>query len=384
MAILRPHELTPSQFPIPHRALGAYAEVHPLLDLCRRGKLYEVEAWIDSGHPIQFEASADRKLQRRATALGIAVEKGFHSLAALLLANGYNPNGDYRSMLPGVVRKGDVGTAELLLRFGACPQCVDFCEVLESGESGLVDRFIEAGVDPCREDAVARALANPYQRNAQRFVRQYRERFPELQQQVDLALYEAAENSKLRSVAVLLWLGGNPHAEMVRTKRGGRQRLGLTAFESALWCTDGRIIELMLKQPIPRDRLNPLLIESPCHRWPAVVRKLLDQGANPNLREGQGVSVLYIFASIALWDSKRPHGEFQRFVESLELLLKAGARWSDAKPELEYLQRDIQGAGQRNAETVLTLLTQYHAIPGELAESMREARRKRTATRRRR
>lgn len=32
-------------------------------------------------------------------------------------------------------------------------------------------------------------------------------------------------------------------------------------------------------------------------------------------------------------------------MESLELLSKAGARFSDANPELEYLQKDIQGAG---------------------------------------
>lgn len=79
MPIVRPNDLTSTDFPVPHRSLGTFLEVQPLLELCRRGKLYEVEAWIDTGRPLQFSASADRKLQRRATVLGIAIDQGFHT-----------------------------------------------------------------------------------------------------------------------------------------------------------------------------------------------------------------------------------------------------------------------------------------------------------------
>ena len=70
------------------------AEIEALLALCRAGKLFEVEAWIDEGRPIQCEPPSDSKLQRRPTPLQVAVAKRFHSLAAPLLANGYDPHGD--------------------------------------------------------------------------------------------------------------------------------------------------------------------------------------------------------------------------------------------------------------------------------------------------
>ena len=87
----RPSELTPADFPIAHRPCAEFSAVEPLLTLCTSGKLYEVETWIAEGRPLQFPPPEDRKLQRRSTALQIAVERGFHSLAALLLANGYDP-----------------------------------------------------------------------------------------------------------------------------------------------------------------------------------------------------------------------------------------------------------------------------------------------------
>lgn len=77
------------ELPTATRALGSVDEVLPLLQLCAAGKLYEVEVWIDEGRPLQFPPPSDRKLQRVDTALQIAVARGFHSLAALLLANGY-------------------------------------------------------------------------------------------------------------------------------------------------------------------------------------------------------------------------------------------------------------------------------------------------------
>ena len=60
-----PVELGPQDFPIKHRSLGSLAEVEPLLDLCARGKLYEVEEWIMQGKPTQHPPPTDRKLLRR-------------------------------------------------------------------------------------------------------------------------------------------------------------------------------------------------------------------------------------------------------------------------------------------------------------------------------
>src|SRR5687768_16014102 len=128
----RPSDITAADFPIPPRPCGDLIAVEPLLALCASGKLYEVEKWIAEGHPLQFPVPEDRKLQRRSTALQIAVERRFHSLASLLLANGYDPNGDYYECLSPAVRAKDREMIELLLRFGADAKTLDFCTVLET------------------------------------------------------------------------------------------------------------------------------------------------------------------------------------------------------------------------------------------------------------
>jgi hypothetical protein len=57
--------------------------------MCREGRLYNVERWIGEGKPLQLAPEAIRKGTRPKTALQIALETGQHSLAFLLLRNGY-------------------------------------------------------------------------------------------------------------------------------------------------------------------------------------------------------------------------------------------------------------------------------------------------------
>ena len=60
-----------------------------LHELCRQGRLYDVERWIVEGKPLQLTPEAIAKGTRPKTALQIALETGQHSLALLLLKSGY-------------------------------------------------------------------------------------------------------------------------------------------------------------------------------------------------------------------------------------------------------------------------------------------------------
>ena len=64
-------------------------DLRPLLQLCREGRLYDVEHWIAEGKPLQLAPEAIRKGTRPKTALQIVLETGQHSLASLLLKSGY-------------------------------------------------------------------------------------------------------------------------------------------------------------------------------------------------------------------------------------------------------------------------------------------------------
>jgi len=347
--------------------------VEPLLALCLSGKLYEVERWIADGRPLQFSPPGDRKLQRRSTALQIAVERRFYSLAALLLANGYDPNGDYYECLTPAVQAKDREMVDLLLRFGADPQCVDFCAVLETCDRALMDRFIEAGIDPCRGNAVARALG--YRgRPILGFVRQYRDRFPGFQRQVDIALRVAAEAENPRRIALMLWLGGSPHAEVPATAEDDRgNTIGDTAFESSLWARKPEILTQFLKRPIPKERIESLLFRVSYRARPDLTRRLLGEGANPNSMSEEGYPVLHGFITSLLWrSSRRTAEECERGIEALELMLKAGAKWALDERQLKGLRRDLADGESKIVVRLLDLLHQYDAVtPEQLYELTR-------------
>lgn len=90
-------------------------EIAELCTLCAEGRLYEVEAWIDKGLPVQCEPPTERKLRKLRTPLQIAVKRGFYSLAELLLLNGYEPNGDASSSLRLAVEGKNVPMIDLLV-----------------------------------------------------------------------------------------------------------------------------------------------------------------------------------------------------------------------------------------------------------------------------
>jgi hypothetical protein len=98
------------------------AELH---QLCREGRLYDVEAWIKAGHPLQL-GSEGAYGHRFPIALTIAIEKRRHSLLPLLLCNGYRL--DLEPISPLSV-------------------------ALEARRRDLVDRFWAWGADPLRVSA---------------------------------------------------------------------------------------------------------------------------------------------------------------------------------------------------------------------------------------
>lgn len=370
----RPSELTAADFPIARRPVGEFVDVAPLLALCASGKLYEVEQWIAENRPIQFPLSDDRKQKRRSTALQIAIERRFHSLAALLLANGYDPNGDYYGCLSPAVTAKDRDMIDLLLRFGADPQSVDFCTVLETCDRAIMDRFIEAGVDPCRENAVARALSFKG-RPILGFIKQYRDRYPDFQRQIDIALRIFTEEESLRGVALMLWVGANPHAEVPSTAYESERtnEIGSTAFESALWSRKPEILTQFLKKKIPADRIPELLSTVAYRNRPDIVQRLLDEGADVNAIDEEGDPVLRRYVGALLWCySPRTPDERERGFQALELILKAGAKWSLDERHLKSLRRDLADGESKVVIRLLELLHKHRVFtPDQLCELTR-------------
>ena len=64
-----------------------------LCRLCREGKLFAVQEWFKGGGKPEFAPK-----HRRDWAMGIAIEKGFHSLVEVLLRNGSKPTAKHLAL----------------------------------------------------------------------------------------------------------------------------------------------------------------------------------------------------------------------------------------------------------------------------------------------
>ena len=367
----RPFEINDADLPITHRIKGDFSAVEPVLALCFGGRLYEVEAWISDGRPIQFPPQTDRKLLRQSTPLHIAVSRGFHSLAAVLLANGYDPNGDYYENLTPAVTARDHDMVNLLLRFGADPNSVDFCTVLETCDRALMDRFIAAGADPCRDNAVARALYFKY-RPILGFIKQYREQFPCLQRQIDIALHADTERGNSRGIALMLWLGADPHADTPSSPYDEEDSgVGRSAFEQALWLHSPETMRAFLKMPIPHDNVQRLLCRASYHCVPDVVQRLLEEGADPNFIDEDGHPVLCGFFTALIWAlGPRSADETQQGLEALDIILAAGAKWTPDERQLRSFRRKLRKMAPSAARGVIELLRKHQGLKPDLLHEL--------------
>ena len=59
------------------RTARSPAELFPLIDFCRAGKLKEVGEWIAAGKPLDPPKSMKKRSRRRQSPLDVAIEKGF-------------------------------------------------------------------------------------------------------------------------------------------------------------------------------------------------------------------------------------------------------------------------------------------------------------------
>jgi len=299
---------------------------------------------------------------------------GFHSLAALLLANGYDPNGDYYECISPAVWAKDHDLVDLLLRFGANPNAVDFCEVLETCDRALMDRFVFAGIDPCRRNAVARAVQTK-RRPILGFIKQYQSQFPCIERQIDIALHSLTEAGDLRGIALMLWLGANPHAPTPSSAEEWDETeydSDSTAFHAALFSQKPEVMDMIAKRPIPVDRVATIFHSVGYRPRPALVKRLLEMGANPNSVSPEGEHVLHEFVHPILSCFMGNADEVELAFQSLELVLKAGAKWTISERRLKWLRRDLIDGESRSVVRLLDLLHQYQALtPEQLHELTR-------------
>src|SRR5262245_39776396 len=123
----------PNQHPILSRPLAqSQEEVRALYQICREGRLYDVDRWISEGRPLQINPHAIAKGTRPKTALQIALETGQHSLVFLLLSKGYQLDLEWYGPLDLALKARRWDLFDLLLEWGANLKSVDVYTLLNT------------------------------------------------------------------------------------------------------------------------------------------------------------------------------------------------------------------------------------------------------------
>jgi hypothetical protein len=188
-------------------------DLRPLHQLCRDGRLYEVERWIAEGQPLQLAPEAIHKSARPKTALEIALDTGQHSLVSALLKSKYRLALERYRPLDLALQKRRWDLFDLLLEAGGDLKSVDVYTVLNTYNVELYERFRAAGYDLTDRHEMGSILGHgTSNRPLLGFLKRHRAEDPRLQTELNIALGYHARAGNERGVALCLWAGADPHA----------------------------------------------------------------------------------------------------------------------------------------------------------------------------
>lgn len=340
-----------------HRPLAQSPEdVRPLHQMCREGRLYDVEGWIAAGKPLQVTPETVRKGTRPKTALQIALETGQHSLASLLLKSGYRLELERYAPLDLVLRSRRWDLFDLLLEFGGELKSVDVYSVLDTYNAQLYERFRAAGYDLTEGHEMASILGHGTRnRPLLGFVKRHRSEDPRIQQELDIALGYHARKGNEGGVGLCLWAGADPHAPAPNPELGISEDpdpedpeahfIGWSAIEEAALAGHLAILKRLGPDPA-RDDVDRL------YQWArdeSIVRFLATLQAPKDLTR--------ILSSHLWWLGDRFPGTRYRSVGTVETILGCGVRWEEPDPgKLTSIRRSLLNVRDYELKSILSRL----------------------------
>jgi hypothetical protein len=369
------------------------AELEPLLRLCRRGRLFEVQEWIRDGKPIALSPEVARKIPKR-NPLRAAIDEGFHSLVQVLLEAGCPTTvGNYRALDHAVeLRRPDL--ASLLIKHGADVREVSMAFVLEMWDPEMVDLFLSHGASLHRGNPVALALIYKM-RPALGLLK----RFPEdvaIRKQGGMALrYHASEGNE-KWFALLLWAGADPweqgpyspekldfdgddgeddedecaNALELAAYRGVLEIFKLKKITAALASNPKAAASLISAASLPT--------ESNLLAW------LLDHGHRPDVLDDRGsLAICHLLQSMSCeiptaydisWSPSRRGVNSHRAMEKMKMvhmLLANGAKWSPVdKHQMASARRSLLMMAPSYVVEFVWLMQRYQACRRQDIETL--------------
>jgi hypothetical protein len=329
-------------------------ELAPLFELCRAGRLFEVQEWIAAGKPVNPPAERPKR-HKFTSPLLVAIDKGFHSLVKVLLEGGaLQEPGDHDSPMNRVLGMRRRDMVELLVENGFDPKKVDLSSVLHSWDPDLMEYFLERGADPLAGLPFSHAFCNRV-RTAMKIYKKYREQTPELQEQANIALRYHCGKGNMRWVQLMLWAGADPYAKGAASCYEDTDRYGtISALTLAAIHDQFEVfrIKKILARPDHPGLRDCIYFLSDGEGFD-ILADLLKRGLNPNDEERGGCSAIHSWLSgmdLRLdrwsWDSRPKRDKIdsdyaRQRMRAIHLVARHGGRWTPSEDGIKSARRTL-------------------------------------------
>lgn len=339
-----------------------------LLNLCRTGRLYDIEKWIAAGKPLDIPAKYGSLLQ-------VAVQTGFHSLIELIAKHENNQSSKDAALADAVsLRRLDF--IQLLVENGAEVKSVPFSDVLLEWNPHIFRFFLERGADAVEGFPFAVAFSNKIRTALGSFVELKRSR-PELsaalQEQVDCALRYFCGKGDLKWISLMLWAGASPRSRGPNLEKDytNDPECFTTALREASYSGNVEVLKKLKPDP-KRDDLSDLLHCAAVSARSEAIRYLLEIGTNPNDKPNGGSSAL----DTCLWHlnfgssfpryrkSLRSKYEVSKGLDSARKVAAHGGVWNPNDPSaFNDLRRALYGCEPEVTIELLQIFKKHNACP---------------------
>lgn len=353
---------------LPDAAVATSEDTKELVNLCRAGRLYEIEKWIAGGKPLDVPAKY-RSLLR------VALQTGFHSLIELIAKHEKNQSWKNAALADAVsLRRLDF--IQLLVENGAEVKSVPLSDVLLEWNPHIFRFFLERGADPVEDSPFAVAFSNKVRTALGPFLELKRSR-PELsaalQEQADCALRYFCGKGDMKWISLMLWARANPRSlgSNLDERYGNDPECFTTALKEASYSGNVEVLK-KLKPDSKQDDLSDLLHCAAVSARTDAIKYVLEVGANPNDKANGGSSAL----DTCLWhlnigssplyyrESLRSKYEVSKGLDSARELTGHGAIWNpNDQHAFNDLRRALYGCKPEVTIELLQIFRKHNACP---------------------